>query len=198
MQEYRNDDGSYTSPKNGKIYKSEKALRAHLSFRKTDKFHNFSTLLGVPKDCDYCKKKYTIVSIKRHENGCYLNPINKIECKHCQKPILNFRSSKGTCSRSCSNSYFRTGEDNGNYKNDSKSKYSVICFRYHEKKCIICPEDRIVAVHHYNENHDDNRPENLVPMCPTHHQYMHSRYKDLIIEEVDKYLKEFISHRGLA
>ena len=50
-------------------------------------------------------------------------------------------------------------------------------------------ENNIVAVHHVNENHMDNRPENLVPLCPTHHQYMHSRHKVLIENVVEEYIK---------
>jgi len=34
--------------------------------------------------------------------------------------------------------------------------------------------DKIVAVHHINHNHSDNRPENLVPLCPNHHEMLHS------------------------
>ena len=54
----------------------------------------------------------------------------------------------------------------------------------------------IVAVHHYNGNHDDDRIENLVPLCPTHHQYVHSKYKHLVQDTIDRYVEEFI--RGLA
>lgn len=50
----------------------------------------------------------------------------------------------------------------------------------------------IVAVHHYDGNHDNNSPENLIPLCPTHHQYVHSRYKKLVQEKIDYYRSEFI------
>lgn len=56
---------------------------------------------------------------------------------------------------------------------------------------MVCDEDKIVAVHHLNEDHTDNRIENLIPMCPTHHQYMHSRYKSEIQHIVDEYVKQF-------
>ena len=94
-----------------------------------------------------------------------------------------------TCSYSCSNSYFRSGQNNPNYKNGNN--YRTICFIYHEQKCIICDEDKIVAVHHYDENHDNNSIDNLVPLCPTHHQYVHSKYKDLVIDKIDDYVKNF-------
>lgn len=40
---------------------------------------------------------------------------------------------------------------------------------------------------------EDNDPKNLVPMCPTHHQYMHSRFKSLINEKVENYRKDWIN-----
>lgn len=198
MQQYANIDGTYTSPRNGKVYKSEKAIRAHLSFRGSISQSNWSIANKVVCKCQYCLSEYKKPNIKNHENGCYLNPVNKIECKFCKKPILNFRTSKGTCSRSCANSYFKTGENNGNYKSDENSKYFIVCFRHHKKKCICCDEEKIVAVHHYNEDHNDDRPENLVPLCPTHHQYVHSRYRDDVIDIVDKYVVQFRNKQGLV
>ena len=96
---------------------------------------------------------------------------------------------KTTCSRSCSNTHFRSGINNPNYK--TGDNYRAICFKYHKKECIICGEDRIVSVHHYDENHDNNEITNLVPLCPTHHHYVHSRYKDLVQREIDEYVFQF-------
>lgn len=67
-----------------------------------------------------------------------------------------------------------------------------ICFDNHAKECVVCGENKIVAVHHYNNIHEDNRPENLVPLCPTHHAYMHSKYKKLIKQKVDEYVQYYI------
>lgn len=100
----------------------------------------------------------------------------------------NHRSEKTTCSHSCSNTYFRSGVDNPNWKDD---RYRTTCFAYHKKQCVICGEDKIVDVHHYDENKKNNNPSNLIPLCPTHHMYLHSRYKDEIIKIVDAYVTEF-------
>lgn len=92
---------------------------------------------------------------------------------------------KVTCSRRCSNTHFRSGPNNPNWKDKN---YRSTCFHYHEKKCIVCGEDRIVEVHHYDGNKDNNDPKNLVPLCPTHHQYWHSRHRYLIKEKVDNFI----------
>lgn len=108
---------------------------------------------------------------------------------------------KTTCSHSCSNKYFRTKENNGQRKRTMKkvrngegllpTAYKNLCFAYHKKECVVCGESKIVAVHHFNENHQDNSVENLVPLCPTHHQYMHSRYKNEIFDKVKAYVDDF-------
>jgi hypothetical protein len=105
------------------------------------------------------------------------------------------KSSKTTCSYACANSFFRSGKSNGRRaraEREGKENFYRICWENHKRECIICGEQLIVAVHHYNENHDDNRPENLVPMCPTHHQYWHSSHRHLIQDRVDDFVSEFI------
>lgn len=189
LNQYLNENGTYTSPKNNRVYKSLKALRAHLSYAGTTDPKAFASRL-YNVTCQYCNNEYINSNIKRHEQHCFLNPDNLTLCKVCNEPIKNYRSSKGTCSRSCANTYFKRGENNGNW---SENNYRLICWQYHRKECIVCKEDKIVTVHHMNENHYDNRPENLVPLCPTHHQYLHSRYKNEIIDLVNNYVYNFIN-----
>lgn len=98
---------------------------------------------------------------------------------------------KQTCSHSCSNTYFRSGRDNGRWEG---SAYRTTCFLYHEKVCVICGEDKIVSVHHFDENNQNHNPENLIPMCPTHHQYWHSRYKEEVEDVVVRYRDHFIKN----
>lgn len=99
---------------------------------------------------------------------------------------------KQTCSYACSNSYFRSGNKNPNWNDDT---YRTTCFLYHKKECVICGEDKIVDVHHFDGNHNNNIPENLIPLCPTHHQYWHSRYKSEIENRVVNYRNNFILNK---
>jgi hypothetical protein len=146
------------------------------------------TAMNRKVQCKFCDKETTLGNIGRHETYCYLNPQNTKYCLVCNGVIKNYKSSKGTCSRSCANTHFKSGENNGNFKGDS---YQYLCFTHHKKECVVCGENKIVAVHHLNEDHHDNRIENLVPLCPTHHQYMHSRYKVEIKPIVDAYIESF-------
>lgn len=183
--QYQNSDGTFTSPKNNKTYKTLKAFIAH--------WHNpgtggFKRINNAKVACTHCGEIFGISNIKKHEKHCYMNPVNVRECNYCSKPIKNYKTSKGTCSKSCANSFFKVGENNGNFKGDS---YQYKCFANHKKECVVCGENKIVAVHHYNEDHFDDRPENLVPLCPTHHQYLHSRYANEIQHIVDNYVNTF-------
>jgi hypothetical protein len=138
--------------------------------------------------CSFCVTLITKGNLKKHEDNCYLNPINKILCEVCDNPIKNFRTSK-TCSYRCSNTKFRTGPNHGGWKEES---YRTTCFHYHKKECVVCQEQNIVTVHHLDENNKNNKPENLIPLCPTHHQYWHSRYKHLIENKVNEYTKNWL------
>lgn len=89
-----------------------------------------------------------------------------------------FRDSK-FCSRSCANNRQEWWRENA-------TQYSTICFHHWDYKCIVCGFDKIVEVHHYDHNHDNNDPSNLVPLCPNHHQMMHSKWRSEVEPIVDK------------
>ncbi len=91
-----------------------------------------------------------------------------------------------TCSRSCSNTYFNGVSRNINIKN-----HRTICFRFHKKSCVICGESNIVEAHHLDHNSKNNAPDNLIPLCPTHHQYWHSRHKKLIEPQIRGYIQKW-------
>ena len=181
---HKTNNNEYLSPKNGKIYKSLKAFIAHMHFNKIADRYAITKRLHKIK-CKFCEIKKFNCNIARHESSCYLNPINLKHCIKCNSPIKDYKHSQGTCSRACSNVYFK------NLRNDRQNikHYRTICFRHHRKVCVICGENKIVAVHHMNENRQDNRIENLVPLCPTHHQYLNSKYKNEVLPQVQKYLK---------
>lgn len=96
------------------------------------------------------------------------------------------KASTVTCSYACSNTFFRRGP-----RANATQNYRTIAFTHHDKECVVCRENKIVEVHHLNGNHDDNRPENLVPLCPTHHKYWHSKWRCLIEDKVKAYQEGF-------
>lgn len=161
-------------------------------------------------------------------------------CPVCDKEFFTTTSTKDSkqicCSYACSNTYFRSGENNGMFKGikhifnnlsyEDKEKYILkqisnkkhikkinekhkekglkqkehieICFKKYPHKCCICGEENVVAVHHYDGNHFNNEISNLIPLCPTHHTYMHTKKLRTIIQnKVDEYRNNFIKKNGL-
>lgn len=108
---------------------------------------------------------------------------------------LGHSREKQTCSHSCSNTFFRSGKNNPNWK-DEKSEwgYRKVCFSVWKKKCILCEFDMVVEVHHLDGNHNNNDENNLVPLCPNHHRAIHTRkYGNSIKLEVEKVLTRYSS-----
>jgi hypothetical protein len=149
------------------------------------KFFEFIELYSV--DISHLKKKKT--KYEYLEKNC---PI----CNNLFVTITNHKHEKTTCSYSCSNSFFRSGPNNPNWvgsvENRERNGYRRIGFDNHKKECVVCGESKIVAIHHYDCNKKNNSPENLIPLCPTHHQYIHSRFKNEIIGIVDDFRDNFL------
>ena len=76
MEQYKNIDGTYTSPKNSKTYKSLKAFTAHWYYAGSTEKTAISSRVILVK-CKFCNKSVTSGNLIKHENSCYVNPINK-------------------------------------------------------------------------------------------------------------------------
>lgn len=136
--------------------------------------------------CAWCHTDISVYGIKKHEKYCFLNPWNVRLCVVCGKPIKNLKWSSGTCSHSCANIHYRSGENNGNWKGGIAYKNRAL--RVHGNICVVCGESRVVDIHHIDGNRDNNEIGNLVPLCPTHHRYAHSKYKNLIECDIEKFV----------
>lgn len=117
-------------------------------------------------------------------------------CECCKKIFivnLHDKDKRKFCSLKCANQKVRGNALQKNINEiDEKTRYKRICFSFHKKECVVCKESNIVTVHHYDENHENNDIRNLIPLCPTHHSYMHSKYKNIITSKVDDYRKNII------
>ena len=90
------------------------------------------------------------------------------------------------CSRSCANNRQSWWDDNIRH-------YRTIAFKSHNPKCAVCGFDKIVAIHHIDENRKNNNPSNLIPLCPNHHEMYHSKkWKHEVEPHIISYQKRFI------
>ena len=191
----------------GSERKSKKSLVGHETFCKNNPNNKKQNTEAARKKasekipCEWCNNMVSRTNINKHKKSCKLNPdFIKASTKICPVCNATFIGDKTTCSHSCSNTYFRHSREGGSKRASDqelleRNDYRRLCFRYHEKKCVVCDETNIVAVHHLNEDSSDHRPENLIPLCPTHHQYWHSGYKhlvyDIVLEYVSKWKENF-------
>lgn len=81
-----------------------------------------------------------------------------------------------TCSYSCSNTYFRSGKNNPNWK-DGKSSYREKALNYYGKKCVNCgnTNEIVLQVHHIDHNRSNNNLSNLKVLCANCHLIEHSK-----------------------
>lgn len=116
---------------------------------------------------------------KRYKN---VKPVLNKKCLLCGKDFTTKSLTQKFCSHKCSNSF---------EPHNPISSYKTICFKHHKHECVVCKENKIIDVHHYDHNHNNNDPKNLVPLCPTHHRYIHSRYSSEVKNIVDNYVNAF-------
>lgn len=152
-------------------------------------------LFGKPVNGFYTKTFNRLISEGGYDTSHFSKNKKYVSlvCSCCGETFeIEERLSKNRlyCSIQCSNQKPRSKQKEWSELKGRKS-YIKICFRYHEKKCVVCGEENIVTVHHYDGNHENNDPRNLIPICPTHHSYMHSKYKKLVCEKVENYHAEF-------
>ena len=166
----------------------EEAVKNSKSFTEVAKW------LGRPKNGFYVGK-FTRLADEFGIDISHFDRTVSLVCSECEKPftvMLHDKEKRKFCSLVCANQKVR---GSALPKNEDElygeKKFRLICFRYHKKECIICGEDKIISVHHFDENHQNDEPKNLIPMCPTHHCYMHSAHRKLIEDKVINYYNNF-------
>ena len=105
---------------------------------------------------------------------------NVYNCAYCGKEIYRKpsdikknMSGKFYCSRTCGNlakNQFR--EESGEWLN-SHSSYRKRAFQAYPHECLVCgwnEDERILEVHHIDEDRNHNEVENLCILCPICHR----------------------------
>lgn len=115
-------------------------------------------------------------------------------CVNCGEEFLVSANNKKhaeqlTCSQYCSSNYLpfkikRVVAKVGGLA----SSYPLVAKRNNLTYCCICNEKEVVDIHHLDEDRTNNDISNLVPLCPTHHAYMHRGKSNLILSKLVEYL----------
>ena len=127
------------------------------------------------KTCTHCGKEYTFIA--------------RLYTKHY--------GTRTSCSRSCSNNrqgyWDKVHAGTISRKGSLGKMYRIKCFKVWEKVCYIkdCGYDKIVHVHHIDEDHYNNDINNLLPLCPNHHELFHMNimYRDEMVALIEEAVK---------
>lgn len=100
-------------------------------------------------------------------------------CPRCKRTL--YLKSKGLCA-GCYNTVYNL--EYAKAKNQMKL-YGLDYETYKKltEKCVVCGFDKIVALHHLDQNKKNNSRENLVGLCPNHHAMLHMiKYREEIFQ----------------
>jgi 5-methylcytosine-specific restriction endonuclease McrA len=88
------------------------------------------------------------------------------------------------CSRSCAtklnNKLFKSGENHPNFKG---TDYRTLALNTYPHYCSVCgynEDERLLEVHHIDENHNNNDINNLILLCPMCHRKITLHYYKLV------------------
>ena len=90
-------------------------------------------------------------------------------------------------------SHYGSGNSSATYRRINKEAHGTACFvcGYYDNICT-----GIVEAHHIDRDRTNNKPENLIPLCPTCHAYINRGYKRLegkhklvLVKPIEEYLK---------
>lgn len=95
------------------------------------------------------------------------------------KCIARSTNEQVTCSKGCSNTWFRAGKNHYNHKEqgtESTTQYRVKALNHYGRVCSSCGYDKHVLaldVHHIDEDRSNNKIENLRVLCCNCHAIHH-------------------------
>ncbi|MCH8945362.1 MAG: hypothetical protein IIA85_00370 [Nanoarchaeota archaeon] len=117
---------------------------------------------------------------------CYLKISWKpklVECLRCKRNLP--MHAKGVCV-GCYQFVFRS-ESNKAWNHRKYHNISSELYKEITKSCVLCGFDKVVDLHHLDENKKNNSKENLAGLCPNHHKMFHNfNYRKEVQEELRK------------
>ncbi|MFA4952656.1 MAG: hypothetical protein WC584_00365 [Candidatus Pacearchaeota archaeon] len=121
--------------------------------------------------CPSCKKEK-----EHHAKGYCFNCYRKLSwkpkkmiCKRCGREMA--LHSKGLCP-GCYNFVFHL-QKNKDWSRNKRHNISTELYKKITEKCVVCGFDKIVDLHHLDENNKNNLEENFIGLCPNHHKMIH-------------------------
>lgn len=128
-------------------------------------------IIMIFKECKNCKRKMIIhgkdLCVTCYKKLCWTQ--KEDICRRCQRKIKIH--AKGLCP-GCYNFVFHIENNRAqNYKKNFQIEHEL--YKKKTAKCILCGFDKIVDLHHLDENKKNNSEKNLIGLCPNHHKMIH-------------------------
>lgn len=123
-------------------------------------------------EIDYSNLKKTARPKYKHKRVLKSCPV----CSKKFQTSIGSTDEKTTCSYSCSNTFFRSGSNNPNYKDGTRADYRTTALACKEPECERCGwniEVSILEVHHIDRDRSNNSIENLELLCQNCHSLDH-------------------------
>ena len=99
----------------------------------------------------------------------------KVQASRLKKSIHGNVFCSKNCAASFNNTNYRCGEKNPNHKGTYYGSYRLLTFANQEHKCAVCgwdKDERVLQVHHIDEDRSNNDLSNLIILCPTCHCFL--------------------------
>jgi len=107
-------------------------------------------------------------------------PLVSENCLYCGDSFYTpINSDQKFCSRDCYDKFRgnKKLQNENNYFDKIKNKYG--------HQCVICNSFESLRIHHIDENHGNNKEENLILLCESCHRTVHSGIKILISKNLN-------------
>lgn len=162
------------------LFKERIAEYSNNSLTVIGNYINAKTPITV--ECNECHHQWTYTpdsvsprnQAKYQFKGCPNCKYITLQCEECGKTFTKLKSKLAEhnfCSHTCGNKYKNRSTIN---KIDSNA-YRRNAFEAYPHKCDICgwdKDERIMEVHHLDENRSNNHIDNLRILCPICHKYL--------------------------
>jgi len=103
-------------------------------------------------------------------------------CPRCKRKMPYH--AKGLCDGCYNYVFYLDKTKERNYKR--WYNLNIKTYKQITKSCKICNFNKIIDLHHIDNNHDNNSEENLIGLCPNHHKMIHMfQYKKEIIAQLE-------------
>lgn len=146
----------------------------------------------LQRQCEKCERWFDPPNFISHVRVCGVTkPCAAVDCR---RPTTNDVFCSSACSARTNNRAGKTGYSRYRERRGIKRKenYRDVCFKHWPEQCALCGWEIAVDVHHVDDDHSNDDPTNLVPLCQNHH--MMTRLNEHK-EKVRDQLKELIQRK---